>query len=330
MDSSSYKEAVTRRGFKYSYFASASRSSKPTILLLHGFPMTSRDWRKQVPVLQEAGYGIIAPDCLGYGGTDKPTDPTKYKYSEMAADLVDILDAEKADKVVVIGYDWGSTMTSRFANYYPERCLALAFLVLGYTLPYTDFNYPAAVAATEKMLGYAPFGYWAFFSEEGASETIREHWDSFYSILHPPDAAVWKTDFAPPGALKAWLLADKKGPLPAYLTEADKENAKAALLSGSGLAGALSWYKVMTTNIANEDNKNIPPERHTVQQPVFFAAATKDCICIAATYKAIVQKLCPNNTIRAYEKDHWLSLDNPEELNKDLLEWLGGAALAKL
>ena len=35
-------------------------------------------------------------------------------------------------------------------------------------------------------------------------------WDAFYSAAYPFDPAVWKVDFAPRGALKATLLADKE------------------------------------------------------------------------------------------------------------------------
>ena len=59
-----------------------------------------------VPFFEKQGYGIIAPDMLGYGGTDKPTDPAVYKGTLMAKDMVDILDAEKIAKVIVIGHDW--------------------------------------------------------------------------------------------------------------------------------------------------------------------------------------------------------------------------------
>lgn len=43
---------------------------------------------------------------LGYGGTDKPLDEKLYRIKLMADDLTDILDAEKLDRVIVIGHDW--------------------------------------------------------------------------------------------------------------------------------------------------------------------------------------------------------------------------------
>lgn len=106
MDSSLFKDVTTTRGLKYHYYSSPAVDEKPTLLFLHGFPSTSYDWRHQVPFFKEKGYGLIVPDLLGYGGTDKPSDPASYKYSLMTADIVDILDAEKVDKVIPIGHDW--------------------------------------------------------------------------------------------------------------------------------------------------------------------------------------------------------------------------------
>ncbi len=106
MDSSLYKDVLTSRGLKYHYYFSPPRDAKLTLLFCHGFPSTSRDWRKQVPYFQEQGYGIVVPDMLGYGGTDKPTDPSLYLSSGISGDFVDILDAEKVGLAVAIGHDW--------------------------------------------------------------------------------------------------------------------------------------------------------------------------------------------------------------------------------
>ena len=107
MDRTSYKTVTTKRGFTYSYYASVPEgSTKPTLLFLHGFPSTSYDWRRQVEFFESKGFPVIVPDLLGYGGTDKPADAQFYKWGDMAGDVIDILDAEKVEKVIAIGHDW--------------------------------------------------------------------------------------------------------------------------------------------------------------------------------------------------------------------------------
>lgn len=106
MDSRLYKDYTTSRGIKYHYYFSPAEDSKPTLAFLHGFPSTARDWRHIVPYFKDKGYGIIAPDMLGFGDTDKPTDPAAHIMSLVTKDIVEIIDSEKLDKVIAIGHDW--------------------------------------------------------------------------------------------------------------------------------------------------------------------------------------------------------------------------------
>jgi len=102
------KLLTTQDGTKYAYIhiPPRSSSSEPTLLLLHGFPSSSYDWRFQINFLSERGYGVIAPDLLGYGDTDKPSEPEQYKFKKMAGHLVEILGKEGVEKVVGVGHDW--------------------------------------------------------------------------------------------------------------------------------------------------------------------------------------------------------------------------------
>lgn len=105
------KTITTKRGFTYAYYASPAAAEKPTVFLHHGFPDSADEWEDLITHhLEPAGYGVIAPDLLGYGGTSKPTDPAAYKYRGMTADVVEIMDAEKVDKIVALGHDWGSSL----------------------------------------------------------------------------------------------------------------------------------------------------------------------------------------------------------------------------
>ena len=197
MSSSNYKDVVTPRGIKYHYYYSPARDGKRTLLFCHGCPSSARDWRKIGLHFEEKGYGIIIPDMLGYGGTDKPTDPTFYAFSAMSQDLVSILDAEKVEKVIAVGHDWyvftqlsrqcrlvlltqslhrGSAAVSRLANWYPERISAYAFFALPYLRPLPkDYNYEAAIVKQKQQYGYELYGYWSFFNRDDANQVIQEH-----------------------------------------------------------------------------------------------------------------------------------------------------------
>jgi hypothetical protein len=105
-----FKDVTTSRGLHYSYYFSAPNQGKPTVLLVHGFPSLAVDWHPQITHFKQLGYGLIVPDQLGYGGTDKPKESSAYVHSLLAKDMVDILDHEKAANVVAIGHDWCASL----------------------------------------------------------------------------------------------------------------------------------------------------------------------------------------------------------------------------
>jgi soluble epoxide hydrolase/lipid-phosphate phosphatase len=51
------------------------------------------------------GYGVIAPDLLGYGGTDNPADLGAFNFKRMAAHLGELLDHEGVDTAIGIAHD---------------------------------------------------------------------------------------------------------------------------------------------------------------------------------------------------------------------------------
>ncbi|KDQ63390.1 hypothetical protein JAAARDRAFT_29416 [Jaapia argillacea MUCL 33604] len=324
MDLSSYKDLETSRGIKYHYFYSTAHDSKPTLLLVHGFPSNSYDWRHQVAFFKKKGYGLVVPDMLGYGGTDKPTDPEEYRLSLICKDLVDILDAENVDKSIVIGHDWGSNVVSRLASYHADRFIGYAFLAVGYSPPSPDFDYEKIMAMIKQAVGYEIMGYWAFFSEDGADKVIEEHIDSFYSIVFPQDPRTWITDLGPLGSLKAWLLANKTGPPPEYLTEDERKIHSSMLLKG-GLAAPVKWYKMATSGIYKDDDKNIPLTSYPLPHvPALFIGCTKDYICLFPLHKDTFEKLAPKglSKVVALEADHWVMWSHKEQVNKELEEWI--------
>ena len=62
-----------------------------------------------IPYSQEHRYGLIVPDLLGYGGTDKPKDVEAYGLEKMAQVLIYFLDADQIQQVVDVEHDWYTT-----------------------------------------------------------------------------------------------------------------------------------------------------------------------------------------------------------------------------
>ena len=93
-------------GTNYRYIVSEPcQPEKPWLLFVHGFPSTTYDWRHQVEYFTNQGYGIIAPDLLGYGGTDNPSDLNRFALKKAADEIKEILDCENIQKVIAVGHD---------------------------------------------------------------------------------------------------------------------------------------------------------------------------------------------------------------------------------
>lgn len=112
MDPALYKDIQVKRGYTYHYYHTLpTDADKPTLLFIHGFPSTSYDWRRQAAHFANAGYGVLVPDMLGYGGSSKPTHPADYRNALVAKDVVEIVDAERLTNVVAVGHDWYARST---------------------------------------------------------------------------------------------------------------------------------------------------------------------------------------------------------------------------
>ncbi|KAJ8085086.1 hypothetical protein PM082_003870 [Marasmius tenuissimus] len=306
MDAALYKDVETSRGLKYHYYFSPPTQGKRTL----------------VPFFEEKGYGLIVPDTLGYGGTAKPTDPAQYKYSLLVKDIVDILDAEKIDKAVFIGHDWGSVIAARTVQYFPERVSAFACLAAAYNPPNPQLDYEQIKAFVQEKFGYQSLGYWAFFNEDNAAKVIEDNFEKFFNIVYPEDPKIWKSDLTPTGALKNYLQTKPAAPAPSWLTAEEIRLHSEKLLEG-GLTAPTCYYKSMLRH-AKEDDEAIPLERYKTDKPHFFAAALEDHVGVASFSIEQTKMFCQNATIKEFQANHWVQIQKADELNKELGAWLEG------
>ena len=191
MDQSSYKSITTTRSYNYSYYVSATKGSKGSIVLLHGFPEYADMWAEQVKVFESLGYNCIAPDLLGYGATSKPTDAEAYNSEGLSQDVADIMDAENVEKAVFIGHDWGSYLAGRFANWQPARISGLVITSVSYRAS-GKLDLATSNAQMKAAFGYEPFGYWTWIASPEAPKILEDHLESLFSLLFAKDAEIWK------------------------------------------------------------------------------------------------------------------------------------------
>ena len=136
------------------YLDEGPRDAAP-VLLMHGEPSWSFLSRRVLPVLVAAGHRVIAPDLVGFGRSDKPTDVADYSYaahvawmSELVFAVLDLRDA------TFFGQDWGGLIGLRLVAAQPDR---FARVVIGNTgLPTGDGNLTEAFFAWQKFAAETP------------------------------------------------------------------------------------------------------------------------------------------------------------------------------
>jgi len=97
---------------------------KGTILLIHGFPESSHQFRDVIPLLASSGYTIIAPDYRGHGFSNPPPNSTVNEYTkrQLAIDLHDLVKDHLniKEKIHVVGHDIGGMIAHAYVAQFPS------------------------------------------------------------------------------------------------------------------------------------------------------------------------------------------------------------------
>jgi pimeloyl-ACP methyl ester carboxylesterase len=107
------------------FYREAGPKDAPTLLLLHGFPSSSRMFEALIPLLADK-YHLVAPDYPGFGLSDSPP-PSQYAYTfDHIADTVDhFTEAMKLTRYSLYLQDYGGPVGFRLALAHPERVNAI-------------------------------------------------------------------------------------------------------------------------------------------------------------------------------------------------------------
>lgn len=108
------------------------------VLLLHGEPSWSYLYRKMIPVFAKAGHRAVAPDLIGFGKSDKLTEPGDYTYQRHIDWMWDWLQQADLQNITLFCQDWGALIGLRLVAAHPERFARV--VVANGTLPTGHMN----------------------------------------------------------------------------------------------------------------------------------------------------------------------------------------------
>lgn len=172
----------------------------PPVVLLHGFPQSSREWSGVSSRLAEVAH-VIAPDMRGTGGTDAPHG--SYGIDAVCGDTVALLDALGIERAVIVGHDVGALTALALAAAHPERVTHLVVIsvpprylrmtasMLG-SMKYLWFQYALAIPGLGPRLlsrGHQRLPRWLFSSFARAGGVPAADVDAYLADLRDPAKA---------------------------------------------------------------------------------------------------------------------------------------------
>jgi pimeloyl-ACP methyl ester carboxylesterase len=214
LDASSTEATMTRvtvGDFVFDVRVAGPKSGTP-VILLHGFPETSYEWRSQLTALAKAGYRAIAPDQRGYSPRARPKAVSDYAIMLLAQDVVGIADAMGVDRFHLVGHDWGAAVAWVVARLSAARVLTVSPI----SVPHPDAF--KLVLADQSSCQYTASSYFDLFTTPEATNSMIS---------------------ADAGFLRTVL---------AGLDPADIEVYVDALANFDAMDAALNWYRA---NVAN-------------------------------------------------------------------------------
>ncbi|KAF2165667.1 hypothetical protein M409DRAFT_67050 [Zasmidium cellare ATCC 36951] len=336
MDQLQKKHIDTKRGFSYTYYISPAEkadSSKPVLLLCHGWPDNAHMWQWVVPHLLKTKNRIIVPDLLGYGGTSKPTDPKDYEIKGMTDDILEIFETEKIDsQIIPVGHDWGSYFAQRVYLLNKSRTAGLITLNVALMPPRSDaFDLDTFNAYTEKTIGYPAYAYWELFSDpEGPRTVMDPNLESLYYAIHGDSDDWMKAMFCTRGAIRAFVSQGRKDvPLKKYAQDESFKTAFIAEKKDGGMTAPGCWYRAMRENYQLPTEKKLAEQGVKVDQPYLFIGCTGDAVCRTDAIEIPKQAgIVSDVEVRELESGHWCPFEKPEEVGGIVVEWLGKKGFA--
>ena len=103
----------------------------PPVLLLHGEPTSSYLWRNVIPPLVANGHRAVAPDLIGFGRSDKPSDVGWYTYDRHVSSIAALVDALGLSGITLVVHDWGGPIGLRYAVEHEDLVDRLVILDTG-------------------------------------------------------------------------------------------------------------------------------------------------------------------------------------------------------
>ncbi|KAF1357310.1 alpha/beta-hydrolase [Lizonia empirigonia] len=310
--------------YHYLYAVPASGKWTHTVFLIHGWPDLSLGWRYQIPLLMNLGFRVVAPDMMGYGGTDAPKVPPNpinlYGLKRASDDIAALAKEVNAPQIILGGHDWGGFVVWRAAQWHPQLITHIFSVCTPYTAPSEKYF------STEQLVkGSLPqFAYQLHLASGEVEKSVKDEQSirQFLRGMYGARGPNGELAFDPEKGVVAENLP-KVGESRVLNGEVLEYYVKQ--YSRHGIHPTLNWYRQRRTNW--EEDQGLL-DKKVIQQPVLFIQATYDSVLKPEMSKSM-DALIPRLTRGEVAATHWALTQKPEDVNALLRQWLEKEGLIK-
>jgi len=276
---------IETNGIRLHVVQAGPKSGVP-VVLLHGFPEFWYGWRKQIPALVEAGCRVIVPDQRGSNLSDKPKNVKEYDIYTLVDDIIGLIDALGYEKVNLVGHDWGALVAWRLANKYPERLHRLGIM---------NAPHPAVMKR--------------FLQRD--LEQLRRSWYVFlFQLPWIPETGMQQDN---------WRRAERSLRNTSKInsfTDEDILKYKEAWSQPGAMTATINWYRAALRY------QPPAPKDPRIKVPTLMMWGMQDFALSHRMARPSMDYVDEGNLILFPEATHWVHLDEAEEVNHYLIDFI--------
>lgn len=255
------------------------------VVLLHGVPQSSHEWRYVMPRLAER-YRVIAPDLRGLGDSSRPAGG--YDKRTVADDIWRLLHEHLGvERFFLVGHDWGGPVAFSLAAQHQDSVRKLA--ILDVTIP----------------------GFGGDFSQGG-----RRWHHAFFRTLDLPEALSAGREATIPG----WLL-DNYVYRPDAISREDRAEFLRSYGTFGGFRAMLAYYRALPQDA--EDNRALVARNGRLRMPVLALGGANSFGRGMEPMESLRHAADDVRGGVVEECGHFLAEEQPDVLTRSLLAFFG-------
>lgn len=271
------------------HLVEAGDPEAPLLLLLHGFPEFWWTWHRQIPVLAEAGFHVVAPDLRGYHRSDAPRGVAAYRLDTLADDVIALADSFDAEDFELVGHDWGAVIAWRVAARIPGRVRHLVPLAG----PHPDVWLPEILSSP--------------------AQALRSTYAGFFQPPWVPEKVLSAFGFR---ALRAMMRRTSHA---RAFPPGDLERYAEAWSQPASISGMLNYYRALRLRRAGASAREAPAR---IMPPTLILWAEHDVALRRRLSERSLER-CERGRLSVVPgTSHWLHLEQPQRIADEIIAFL--------